>query len=177
MKVYIGADHAGFQLKEQLRPHIETLGYEVEDIGATTLDPADDYPDIVRTLMEKQQNHPDEEQFASIMICGSGIGMCMAANKLPGIRAVLSQNPETAFFSRLHNDANVLCLAGLRSNTESIENVTEGNYQNLIDAGMRTANVSEAKRIVQIFLETPTEAKEGTRHKRRLDKIESLVTS
>lgn len=173
MHVYIGSDHGGFELKSQLLPFLETLGYQTTDIGSATLDAADDYPDIAMALDQRlKQDQPSN--WRAILICGSGIGMCIAANKLSGVRAVCAIIPEMAYFGRLHNNINVLCLAGLRSNLDSIENITDGNYTDLLDAGMRPANVSEAKRIVHVFLETPTQAKENSRHLRRIDKLTDL---
>jgi len=171
MRIYIGADHGGFKLKNELSKYIRELGHEVEDIGAREFDKKDDYADIAGELRKHATSCKDLSQFRAIMICSSGVGMCISSNKIAGIRAALCQNPETAYFARLHNDINVLCLAGLRSNTDSIEKVTEGEYSDLIDAGMNTANTNEAKRIAKVFLETETEATEGSRHRRRLDKI------
>jgi len=171
MIVYIGADHGGFKLKSELIKYLRELGHEPVDIGAKELNKSDDYSDIGHALKAKADQQPDKTDFRAIMICSSGVGMCISANKIFGLRAALCQNPETAYFARLHNDINVLCLAGLRSNTDSIEKVTEGEYSDLIDAGMNTANMNEAKRIAKVFLETETEATEGSRHRRRLDKI------
>lgn len=171
MTIYLGADHGGFRVKKELISYIKELGYDIADIGSKELNQTDNYPDIALELDKLTQQVSDLEKFRAILICGSGIGMCIAANKIPGVRAATCLNPETAYFARLHNNINVLCLAGLKSNTESIERVTDGDYQNLIDAGMVTANLNESKRIVKVFLETDTEATEGSRHKKRLDTI------
>jgi len=174
MDVYIGADHGGFRLKSELISYIRELGHGVVDLGADELDQSDDYPDIVLKLKDEISRLPELEHFRGILICSGGIGMCIASNKVDGIRSASCQNPETAYFARLHNDINVLCLAGLRSNTDSIEKVTEGDYADLIEAGMNVANFNEAKRIVKVFLETDTEASTDTRHLRRLEKISQV---
>jgi RpiB/LacA/LacB family sugar-phosphate isomerase len=174
MDVYIGADHGGYQIKEQLKPFLRELGYNPIDIGNTEIDPADDYPDVGERLKEAVEQNTDKDNLRAVLICGSGIGMSIAANKIRGVRAVLGGAPENAYFARLHNDANVLCLSGLKSNSTSIERVIDGDYRNLIDAGMTPANLNEAKRIVKVFLETATEAVPGSRHRRRVEKIGKL---
>ena len=176
MDVYIGADHGGFKIKEELKPYIQELGHTPIDVGSYQLDAPDDYPDPVLTLKHKLAERAGKD-FRAILICGSGIGICMAANKLKHVRAASCLEPIQAFFGRLHNDINTLCLSGLRSNASSIEKVTEGDYTNLIDAGMNVANLNEAKRIVKVFLTTETEASPGSRHRRRLEKIAALETA
>jgi len=174
MDVYIGADHGGFRLKSDLIDYIRELGHQVTDLGAKTLDQGDDYADYAREMQKVVAARADLTDFRVILICSSGVGMCIAANKINGVRGANCPSPENAYFARLHNDINVLCLSGLRSNTDSIEKVTDGDYQDLIQAGMSTANQNEARRIVKVFLETDTEAAPGTRHRRRLDKIATL---
>ena len=174
MDIYIGSDHGGFKLKEEIKLYIKELGFKVNDLGAAEFDEYDDYSDTAIQLKQIVVKKSDLRDFRAILICGTGVGMCIASNKIPGVRAALAASPEVAYFSRLHNDINVLCLAGLRSSTESIERVTDGDYQNLIDSGMVTANINESKRIVKVFLETETEAVTNTRHRRRLDKIADM---
>lgn len=176
-RIYIGADHGGFKLKNTLVKYMEQeLNAQVIDLGAYGLDPKDDYPDIVVALKENQQQEDgfDPDQDRAILICSSGVGMCISANKLPGVRGVLVQEPETAFFARLHNNVNVLCLGGLKTDSQSIDKITDGDYANLLDAGMVDVSPRKAKRIVKIFLETETEATPGSRHHRRMNKINTL---
>ena len=142
--LYIASDHAGFQLKEELDDYLESLGYKFEDLGAYEPDSQDDYPDFALALAKKVA----QEESAGILICGTGQGMCAAANKVKGIRAVLAYDEFTARMSKEHLDANILCLGG------------------------RVTEVETAKKIAKIWLETPFSGEE--RHKRRLGKIEEM---
>jgi len=138
MKLAIAADHAGFCLKEDIKKAFPQ--YEWQDFGANSEDPVD-YPD---TGFPAAQAVATGECEKGILICGSGIGMSIVANKVSGIRAALCNTPEIAKLSRLHNDANVLVLAG------------------------RFTPAPIAMEIINVWLETPFE---GGRHKRRVDKI------
>jgi len=143
MRIAIGADHAGFGLKEEIRKALADLGLTVEDMGTTSSD-AVDYPDfaekVARLVAAGQVDR-------GILVCGTGIGMAMAANKIPGIRAATVTDVETARLSREHNDANVLAVGG------------------------RILDRKRALEIVRAFLETPFA---GDRHQRRIDKITDL---
>ncbi len=140
-KIVIGADHAGYKLKEIIKEYIKDLGYFIEDIGAYNEDSVD-YPIIAR---QASQLIIDEKFTKGILICGSGIGMSIAANKVKGIRAVVCSDTTSAKFSRLHNDSNVLCF------------------------GQRIVGEYLAKDICKIWLETKFEAQ---RHARRISLIE-----
>ena len=107
--LYIAADHAGYLLKGELKPFLENQGYEVIDLGARELNPADDYPDFAVLLARRVAA---EEAAKGILICGAGQGMCVAANKIPGIRAALVHNEFTARAAAQHVRANVICLGG-----------------------------------------------------------------
>lgn len=144
MRVYIGADHGGYQLKEELKKYLSELGYEVEDIGAHGLNPEDDYPDFVFPVAEKVAQNPGA---FGIVIGRSGNGEAIAANKVKGVRAALCWNEEVAKKAREHNDANVLSLGADYIDTE------------------------KAKIIVKTFLETSFSG--GERHKRRIEKIKN----
>ena len=144
--IYLGADHAGFYLKEELKKYLEELGYEYEDMGAKDLEPKDDFPDYALSVAKKVTNTDN----LGILICATGIGMCMAANKIKGIRAVNAWDEFTALSSREHNNANILCLAGKVLDSET------------------------AKKIVRIYLETEFTNEE--RHIRRLNKIKEIKT-
>jgi len=139
--VYLGADHAGVQLKARLKAELERLGYATVDVG-TESETAVDYPDFAH-----QVAHAVETGAAArgVLICGTGAGMAMAANRHPGVRAAVAWNPEMAEIVRRHNDANVLALGG------------------------RTLDEESAVRILRRWLETPFD---GGRHRRRVDKIE-----
>lgn len=143
MRIHIGSDHAGFVLKEDVVEHLEGLGHEVTDVGAFT-DESVDYPDYAREVAAAVATG---EADVGVLVCGTGIGMAMVANKVAGVRAVQASTPEFARMARSHNDANVLTLAGRHSSTE------------------------EAFEIVDAFLGA---AFEGGRHRRRVDKIRDI---
>ena len=143
MKIAIGSDHAGYELKEKLKSFLIKEGYEVEDFGTDSNEPAD-YPDFAKRVSEAVLGDCE----FGILICGSGIGMSIAANKFPGIRAALCTSPELAKASREHNNANILTL------------------------GARFTEEDPAKKIVKTFLETEFTGEE--RHVRRLKKISEL---
>lgn len=105
-KLIIGSDHAGFELKNAIIDYLKESGYKVEDIGCYNKEAAD-YPVIAKQLAS---NITDGRYKRGILICGSGVGMSIAANKIKGIRAVVCSDTTSAKYSRLHNDANVLCL-------------------------------------------------------------------
>lgn len=106
MKVGIGCDHAGVKFKEQIKDYIKSMGHEVEDFGAYTTDSVD-YPDIAKAVCEGVTSGVCER---GILICGTGIGMSMAANKIKGIRAALCSDTYSARLTREHNDANVMAV-------------------------------------------------------------------
>ena len=143
-KIALGADHAGFELKEQIAKYLKEKGYEVKDFGAYSTDSID-YPDPAYSTAKSVSEHSSD---VGILICGTGIGMSMVANKLPGVRAALCNSVETAQISKKHNNANLLCLGGRVEHTDSVE------------------------KIVDEWLNAKFE--EG-RHKRRVDKIHSLT--
>jgi ribose 5-phosphate isomerase B len=138
--IIIGSDHAGFPLKESLKPLLERLGFLVSDVGTFSGEAAD-YPDFGKKVAEAVSIGLHKR---GIAICGSGIGMSIVTNRFPGVRAALCLDVETARLARLHNDANVLVLAGRKTDPQ-----TAGD-------------------IVKTWLETDFE---GGRHQRRLDKI------
>ena len=142
-KIIIGSDHAGFKLKEIIKKYLEDLNYKYEDVGANTKESCD-YPDFSYKVAKKVS----ETNGRGIVICGTGIGSCIVANKVKGIRAALAFDEFTAKMSREHNNSNVLCL------------------------GSRTTKKELAKKIVKIWLETPFSKEE--RHQRRVNKIMKL---
>lgn len=144
MHIYIGSDHAGYVLKNKLHDYIEKeLGVSVVDLGAFNQDTID-YPDIGREVAEKVFENPGS---LGILVCGTGTGMCIAANKHKGIRAASCQNETLARYARAHNDANVLCL------------------------GERIVGEEVARNTVKAFVETSFE---GGRHEARVNKIKAM---
>lgn len=143
MKIFIGSDHAGFNLKEELKRYMLEHGYNVEDMGANKIDPEDDYPDYVVPVAQNVAQNPGS---MGIVIGRSGNGEAIMANKVKGIRAALCTNEEMAYKAKADNDANILSL------------------------GADFLDLETAKRIVKVFLETPFSNEE--RHVRRVKKIE-----
>lgn len=143
MRIAIGCDHAGYRLKGVLVDHLESLGHQVHDVGTDGPDSVD-YPDFAHALTERIVGGAAD---LGVLICGTGIGMSMAANKRPGIRAAAVSETFSARATRQHNDANVLCI------------------------GERVVGPGLAVDILDAFLEGGFE---GGRHQRRVDKIESL---
>jgi RpiB/LacA/LacB family sugar-phosphate isomerase len=109
MKIFIGADHAGFKLKQALKRWLEDEGHECVDVGNAELDMNDDYPEYGYRVASSVALDLDGR---GIIVCGSAAGVCIVANKVKGIRAVAAQSVREAKLTREHNDANVLCLAG-----------------------------------------------------------------
>jgi RpiB/LacA/LacB family sugar-phosphate isomerase len=142
--VAIGADHAGYELKKALQQHLEDRGVTVADLGAASAE-SSDYPDYAQAVAERVASGKAE---VGVLICTTGVGMSIAANKVPGVRAALVGNEETAALARQHNHANVLCLAG------------------------KTTSPEEAKKIVDAFLRAQCE---GGRHERRVNKMETRI--
>jgi len=140
MKIALGADHAGFRAKEELKKWLEAHGHQVQDVGTHSEEPTD-YPDYARlvghSVREKQSDR-------GILVCGTGIGVAMAANKIRGIRAAVCHDLFTAEVARKHNDANVLCV------------------------GARVLKDDAIRQVAEKFLATEHE---GGRHARRVQKI------
>lgn len=145
MKVYLGADHAGFELKEQIKSCLKENGYDAQDCGAFSFDKNDDYPDFIAKAAISVAKNPNSK---GIVFGKSGAGECIVANKIKGVRAVLGFSKENVKLSRLHNDANVLSL------------------------GSAFVKEDLANELVKIFLETPFSSEE--RHVRRIEKIKEL---
>ncbi|MBW0090040.1 ribose-5-phosphate isomerase [Pseudonocardia sp. KRD-184] len=142
MRVYLGSDHAGFELKAKLVEHLTTLGLEPIDVGPATYDPDDDYPPY---CVEAALRTVEDDESLGVVIGGSGNGEQIAANKVPGCRAALAYNDETAKLAREHNDAQVVAI------------------------GARMHILEEALAIVETFLTTPFS--ENPRHARRIEML------
>lgn len=146
--VYIGSDHAGFADKDELKKYLIESGREVTDLGCFNEESVD-YPDIAREVGEKVLESPGS---FGVLLCGTGIGMSMAANKLHGIRAALCGDENAAEMARRHNDANILTM------------------------GARTAETEMLKKILEKFLVTKFEGADpaGERHLRRVQKMTEI---
>lgn len=141
MKIAIGADHAGYRLKDELVPFIQSLGHEIVDVGCSC-DQSVDYPDYALPVCDLVKSGQAER---GILICGTGIGMSIAANKVKGIRCALVHDMFSAKATREHNDTNVLAM------------------------GERVIGPGVAQEIIRIWLETPFS--NGERHIGRLNKV------
>src|SRR3989344_8411797 len=107
-KIYLGSDHAGFKLKQKVEAWLHRKNIPYEDLGNRAYDPSDDYPDFAEIVAKRSV---DEKSFG-ILICGSAQGMCIAANKIKGARAIVPYSLKEAKLSREHNHANIICLSG-----------------------------------------------------------------
>ena len=141
MKLFIASDHAAYNEKQVLVEYLQKT-HDIVDLGTHSLE-STNYPDWTKKLVE---NVLKEKTFG-ILLCGSGIGVCMVANRYAGIRAALCRDEDDAKMTRQHNNANVLCMSGRKSNVELL------------------------KRMIDVFLATPFE---GGRHQTRVDQFDSL---
>ncbi len=143
MKIIVGCDHGGYELKEKILPRLRALNHEVQDIGVHSTESVDYPPYAGQVAKAVAAGKADR----GILLCGSGIGMCMAANRTPGVRAVQVSEPFAARMSRRHNDSNVLCLGG------------------------RFIGLDMAMEILETWLSEPFE---GGRHQKRVQMIEEF---
>jgi ribose 5-phosphate isomerase B len=146
MKIAIGADHAGFALKDQVRDALRQAGHDVLDVGTNSAE-STDYPDYAGAVAHDVVSGAADR---GILVCSTGVGMSLAANKVHGIRAALAVNPEEVRLTRAHNDANIITI------------------------GARYTDPQTANEMVRVFLETPFD---GGRHARRIGKIAQLEKS
>jgi ribose 5-phosphate isomerase B len=146
-KIALASDHAGFELKEEIKKFLLELGYSFDDFGVESSQPVD-YPDYAKSVSEKVSVGEYER---GILFCGSGVGMAIVANKFTNIRAVQSYDLYTAIMSRKHNDTNILALAG------------------------RITGKDLAKEIVKIWLETPFEGGRHERRIKKIEDIEKKI--
>jgi ribose 5-phosphate isomerase B len=143
IRIALAADHAGFALKEQVREYLVSKGYEVEDHGPAAADSVD-YPDFAEKVATRVAA---QEATFGVLVCGTGLGMAMAANKVPGVRAATCNDTLSAHFARAHNNANVLTMGG------------------------RLTDEATAQKILDVWLTTPFE---GGRHELRVRKIAAI---
>ena len=146
MKIAIGSDHGGFKLKEVIKEYLIKKGYEVSDLGCYSEESVD-YPDYAERVAKAVANG---EYDLGVLMCGTGIGISIAANKVKGIRAALCHDGLTARLAKQHNNANIICMGG------------------------RTTGIETAKDIIDNFLESEFE---GGRHLRRINKIKDIENS
>ncbi len=142
MRVVIGSDHGGYDLKNQIVAYLKDLNVDVLDKGTHNSNSVD-YPDFAEKVGYAVLNEPVD---FGIVLCGTGIGISIAANKIPGIRAALIYDDQTAMLAKAHNNANIIAIGG------------------------RTTTFDQAKSMIKIFMETPYE----TRHQKRIDKISNI---
>lgn len=142
--IYLGSDHAGFELKEKIKKWLKKENIPFTDLGNTVLDPKDDYPDFAKHVAQAVV----KTNSFGVLLCGSAQGMCIAANKIKGVRAVIPFSLKEARLAREHNNANIICLSGWY------------------------AHFHKAIKMLKTFLETPF-SKEP-RHVRRLNKIKKI---
>lgn len=147
MKIYIGADHNGFDMKRELIDELRATGYTVEDMGNESLKPDDDFPQFASAVVMGMKASDDPQPFG-ILICGSGQGMCMAANRFKGIRASVVWDLEEAHASRNDDDSNVLCLPA------------------------RFISMRDAIKIAEAWIATPFAG--APRFKRRIEELDKL---
>ncbi len=143
MKIALGCDHGGVEHKNAIKEHLESRGLAVEDFGIHTAQSVD-YPDIAKPVARSVASGKND---LGVLVCGTGIGMSLAANKVKGIRAAAVSEHFSAKFTRLHNNSNILCLGG------------------------RVIGVGTALELVDLFVDTPFE---GGRHQTRVDKLMAI---
>jgi len=143
MKIALGADHAGFALKEWLRERLKAQGHEVLDVGTNSSE-STDYPDFAEDVAHRVAKGESDR---GLLVCSTGVGMSIAANKVPGVRAAVGYNEDEVRLTRAHNDANVLALSA------------------------KYTGIEDADKFVDVFLSTPFD---GGRHERRIGKIKKL---
>lgn len=137
--IYLGADHNGFDLKQEIARALRAAGEDVSDVGALEADPADDYPNYAFAVGRAVAEHPGA---FGILVCGSAQGVCIAANKVKGVRAAAVFTGEDAVRVRLDDDANVLCLSGW--------NQTIGDVMPILDGFLKTAFSGEERHLRRI---------------------------
>jgi len=152
--IYLGSDHAGFKLKQQIKEYLDKEKIKYEDLGNLKLDKDDDYPDFGYKVAKAVAK---DKKAKGILVCGSSYGVCIVANKIKGIRAVPIDDVYDAKLSREHNDANVICLAG------------GGMKEKVKGVGL---DIEKAKKIIKIWLRTPFS--KAKRHHRRVNQIKKI---
>jgi ribose 5-phosphate isomerase B len=139
MKIAMGSDHAGFELKEAVKTQLEEAGHDVEDVGTHSPE-STDYPPFAAKAAELVASGAADK---GVIVCGSGVGVCIVANKVHGIRAVNAHDEAEAEMSRRHNDANVVTLSGARLGPEQAKPIVETFLRTGFDGGRHARRVGE----------------------------------
>ncbi|MFN2492931.1 MAG: ribose 5-phosphate isomerase B [Pyrinomonadaceae bacterium] len=143
MKIALASDHAGYAEKERLKPLLKDLGFDVDDLG-TASEESVDYPDYARKVAELvAEGHAEQ----GLLVCGSGTGMAMTANKVPGVRAAVAWSEETARLARQHNDANVLAIGARTTPTGLIPGIVRAWFSTEFEGGRHAERVEKIKAI------------------------------
>ncbi len=145
MKIALASDHAGFSAKEKLKPLLSDLGLEFQDLG-TGSEASVDYPDYARRVAEEVAGGRADQ---GILVCGSGTGMAITANKFPGVRAAVGWSEETARLARLHNDANVLAIGARTTPPEKIPDIVRAWFSVDFEGGRHADRIEKIKRLEQ----------------------------
>lgn len=143
MKIAIASDHAGYVEKEQLKPVLDELGIQYEDLGTVSTESVD-YPDYARKVGEEVARGTVDQ---GLLVCGSGTGMAIAANKVPGVRAAVAWTPEIARLAREHNDANVLALGARVTPVADLKDIVRAWFAAKFDGGRHLARVDKIREI------------------------------
>lgn len=180
-KIIIGSDHAGFAIKEALKPYLESLGYEVKDCGPEKYDPDDDYPDYISPVAHEVSKHAGHSGHVGgadavngavkgIVVGASGQGEAMVANRFPHVRAAVYYGYGLEQGNHSHKKEEMQALTAMRI----IELSRLHNDSNILSLGAKFMDENEAKAAVNLWLETPFSGE--ARHKRRIGEIEKLST-
>ena len=145
MKIAIASDHAGFEEKERLKPVLDEMGIEYEDLG-TSSEESVDYPDYARKVGEEVARGKVEQ---GLLVCGSGTGMAIAANKVPGVRAAVAWNESIARLAREHNNANVLALGARTTPADELQKIVHAWFAAKFDGGRHESRVEKIREIEQ----------------------------
>ena len=143
MKIALASDHAGYAEKERLKPLLHELGLEVVDLG-TSSEESVDYPDYARKVAEQVARG---EAAQGVLVCASGTGMAITANKVPGVRAAVAWSEETARLARQHNDANVLAIGARTTPPDDIPKIVRAWFSQNFDSGRHAARVEKIKQM------------------------------
>ena len=165
-KIIIGSDHAGFAMKEALKPFLEEMGYEVKDCGPAKYNPEDDYPDYISPVAKEVSKHAGTEK--GIVIGSSGQGEAMVANKFPHVRAAVYYGFGLEEGKRNEKKAELQALTAM----QIIELSRLHNDANILSLGAKFIDIDEAKAAVKLWLETPFSGE--ARHSRRIEEIEKI---
>lgn len=144
MKIALASDHAGFSEKEKLKSLLDDLGLDVADLGTVSAEESVDYPDYARKVAEEVAGGRADQ---GVLVCGSGTGMAITANKVPGVRAAVAWSEETARLARQHNDANVLAIGARTTPPEDIPKIVRAWFSSDFEGGRHADRVRKISNI------------------------------